>query len=92
MTMESNYAITIATLSDWPKYFAPVFQPMTSKTKTVPMAPCTRDFSHTLSKFQAIALNSEWFIASFAPVVIGRINYFGNGFSTSQLNTALRVF
>ena len=56
------------------------------------MAPCTRDFSHTLSKFQAIALNSEWFIASFAPVVIGRINYFGNGFSTSQLNTALRVF
>ena len=34
MTVESNYAIAIATLSDWLKRVAPVFQPMTSKTKT----------------------------------------------------------
>ena len=28
MTIESNYAIAIATLSDWLKSFAPVYQPM----------------------------------------------------------------
>lgn len=31
VTVRSNYAIAIATLSDW---LAPVFQPMTKKTKT----------------------------------------------------------
>ena len=35
MTVESNYAIAIATLSDWLKRLAPVFQPMRSKTKTI---------------------------------------------------------
>ena len=34
MTVESNYVIVIATLSDWLKRLAPVFQPMRSKTKT----------------------------------------------------------
>ena len=34
MTVESNYVIAIATLSDWPKRLAPVFQPMRIKTKT----------------------------------------------------------
>ena len=34
MTVESNYVIAIATLSDWLKKVAPVFQPMRSKTKT----------------------------------------------------------
>ena len=34
MTVESNYVIAIATLSDWLKRLAPVFQPMRSKTKT----------------------------------------------------------
>ena len=34
MTVESNYVIAIATLSDWLKRVAPVFQPMRSKTKT----------------------------------------------------------
>ena len=34
MTVESNYAIAIATLGDWLKRLAPVFQPMRSKTKT----------------------------------------------------------
>ena len=33
MTVESNYVIAIATLSDWLKRLAPVFQPMRSKTK-----------------------------------------------------------
>ena len=35
MTVESNYAIAIATRSDWFKNLAPVYQPMTQpKTKT----------------------------------------------------------
>ena len=34
MTVESSYPSAIATLSDWPKNLAPVFQPMRSKTKT----------------------------------------------------------
>ena len=34
MTVESNYVIAIAALSDWLKRLTPVFQPMRSKTKT----------------------------------------------------------
>ena len=34
MTVEINYAIAIASPSDWLKRLAPVFQPMRSKTKT----------------------------------------------------------
>ena len=35
MTVESNYVIAIASLSDWVKRLALVFQPMRSKTKTI---------------------------------------------------------
>ena len=41
-----------------------------------------RDFSRALSKFEIIARNCDWFIALFAPVVIGWSNCFGFGFST----------
>ena len=34
MTSENNYAILIASLSDWVKHLVPVFQPMRSNTKT----------------------------------------------------------
>ena len=34
MTVESNYAITIATVSDWLTSLAPVYQPMRGETKT----------------------------------------------------------
>ena len=67
MTVESNYVIAIAALSDWLERLASVFQPMRSKA---------------LSKFQIIARNCDWFIALYAPVVIGRTNCFGFGFST----------
>jgi len=69
MTVESNYVIAIATLSDWLKRLAPVFQPMRSKTKTI--APCTRDFSRASSELQVIARNCDWFMSLFVPVVIG---------------------
>ena len=69
MNVESNYVIAIATLRDWLKRLAPVFQPMKIKTKS-------------LSELQIIATNCDWFIALPAPVVIGRSNCFGFGFST----------
>ena len=81
MTVESNYVIAIATLSDWLKRVAPVFQPMRSKTKTN-RTMYTRDFSRASNELQVIARNCDWFIALPAPVVIGRSNCFGFGFST----------
>ena len=47
----------------------------------------TRDFSHALNKLQVMARNSHWFIALFAPLVIGRSNSFGIGLSTVLWNT-----
>ena len=41
-----------------------------------------RDFSRSLSELHVIARNFDWFIVLSAPVVIGRSNYFGFGFST----------
>jgi len=52
------------------------------EAKPKPNATCTRDLSRPLSKSQVIASISDWFIALFAPVVIGRSNYFATGFST----------
>ena len=80
MTVQSNYVIAIATLSDWLKRLAPVFQPMRSKPK--PITPRRRDFSRALSELKVIARNCDWFIALSAPVVIGQSNCFGFGFST----------
>ena len=80
MTVQSNYMIATATLSDWLKRLAPIFGSMRSKTKT--NRTCTRDFSRALSELQVIARNCDWFIAMFAPVVIGRSNCYGFGFST----------
>ena len=82
MTVESNYAIAIAiaTLSDWLKDLREFFNQWEVKPK--PIAPCTHDFSRALSKLEVIPRNCDWFIALFAPVVIGRINCFGFGFSS----------
>ena len=81
MTVESNYAVAVATASDWLKNLALVFQPMRKKTKTNRTLRA-RSFPRALSKLQAIARNSGCFIALFAPAVIGRGNYFDIGFST----------
>ena len=76
MTVENKHAI--AMLIDWLKNLAPVLQSMKGKSKTNRIF-CVR-FSRSLNKLQVIARNCDWFIALFAPVVIGRSNYFG--FST----------
>ena len=77
MTVESNHAVSISTLCDW---LQNVNRHWEAKPK--PIAPCTRDFSRALSKLQVIARNCDWFIALFAPVVIGRSNNLRIGFRT----------
>ena len=72
MTVKRNYAIAIATLDDWFKYVAPVYQPMRRKTKISAIFP------RALPKLHGIATNLDWFITLFAPGVTGRCNYFGN--------------
>ena len=52
------------------------------EAKPKQIAPCTSDFSRASSELQAIARNSDWFMAPFVPVVIGQSDYFGFGFST----------
>jgi len=52
------------------------------RAKPKPIAPCTRDSFRALSELQIIARNCDWFIALFAPVVIGRSDCYGFGFST----------
>ena len=75
MTVESSYTIAISKLSEL-KNLLPLFQ------------PAKRDIYHTLSKFQVIGRNSDWFIALFPHVVIGQSDYFG-WFFDSHLKTAL---
>ena len=58
------------------------FNQWDAKPKPKPIAPCTRDFSRASSELQLIARNCDWFIVLFAPVVIGRSNCFGFGFTT----------
>ena len=82
MTVESNYVIAMATLSDWLKRLAPVFQPMRSKTKTKTNRTIYTSFFRALSELQVISRNCDWFIALFARVLIGRGDCHGLGFST----------
>lgn len=52
-----------------------------------PIASCTRDFSRAMSKLRVIGRNSDWFIALFPPVVIGRWNYFGKSLDSRSIWT-----
>ena len=52
-----------------------------AKPKPKSITPCTLNLFRALSKLHVIARNSDWFIALFAPVVIGWNNYFGVEFS-----------
>ena len=73
--------IAIATLDDWLRNLAPIFQAMgLSKTKLI--APCTRASSRALWKRQVIARDFQWFIVLLAQGVIPRSIYFDIVFST----------
>ena len=81
MTVKSYYVIAIAALSDWLKRLAPVFQPIRIKTKN--QSHNVRViFSRASSELQLIAGNFDWFMELFVPLVIGRSNCLGFGFST----------
>ena len=82
MTVESNYVIAIATLGDWLKRVAPVFQPMKHQNQNQNQSQCKRDFSRASSELQLIARNCEGFMELFVPVVICWSNCFSFGFST----------
>ena len=80
MTVQSNYSITIAMLSDWLSNLSRFFQSLRTKTKSN-RTLYARFFPRFKPKLQVIARNSDWFFALLAPVLIGRRNYFGIGFS-----------
>ena len=52
--------------------------------------PRSHVFSRAWRRLHVFALNSDWFTALFASVVIGQSNCFGFGFYDTQLKTALR--
>lgn len=70
------YAIAIASIyNDWLKNVASLFfSKWEAKSKAI--APCTGYFFRVLSKLQVLSRNSDWFIALFSPVVIGRSSFF----------------
>ena len=64
-------------LCDWLPKFAPLSQPMRSKTKTN-RASRSHAFSRAWHQLHAFASSSDWFTF----IVIGRSNYYGFGFTT----------
>ena len=79
MTVESDYVLRLLSLVIGLKDSRQFFNQWDAKPK--PIAPCTRDFSRASGDLQVIARNSDWFMELFVPVVIGRSNCFGFGFS-----------
>ena len=61
---------------------APIFPLQNSATRLLRVFIRTRDFSRASSELQVIARNCDWFMALFAPAVIGGSNCFGFGFPT----------
>ena len=70
----------ITTLCDWLMKRVPLSQPIRCKPK--PTVTRSHVFSRAWRRLHVFALNSDWFIALFASVVIGQSNYFGFGFTT----------
>ena len=64
--MFSNYSCIIST--------------QVCKFRAISGLPVPPPSPRALGKFQVTARNCDWFIALFAPVVIGRSNCFGIGF------------
>ena len=92
MTVESNYVIAIVRLVIGLKDSRQFYNQWEAKPKSI--TPRTRDISRASSKLQVIARNNfcDWFMVLFVPVLIGRSNCFGFGFSTviwKQLYTVI---
>ena len=86
MTVEPNCTrLRVLSLVIGLKISRQFFNQWEAKPKPKPIAPCRRHICLALRKFQLIRKNSDWFIALFAPVVIGRSNYF----SVAGLSTVI---
>ena len=59
------------------------------EAKHKPILPCSRDFSRASGELQVIARNYDWFMELFVPVVTGRSNCFGFGFSIVMENRSI---
>ena len=80
MSVESNFAFALLQICDWLTKFAPLLQPMRSKTKTI--VPRSHAFSRAWRRSHAFASSSDWSSVLFTLFVIGHSNYFGFGFTT----------
>ena len=83
---------SIASLNDWlKKTSASFFNQREAKLKTI--TPCEQDFFPPFEQVKGtvIVRNSDWFIALFAPVVIGWRNYFWYWFFYSHLKTVIII-
>ena len=69
MTVESNYAIAIATVGDWFKNIAPIYQPtrayVSQHQSRLAHAICSAPSASYM------VTNSNWFTELFAPAAIG---------------------
>ena len=96
MTVESNYTIAITTLCDWLKTLGPIIVESNYTTAIATLCdwlknlqPMAVGSNYAIAiaticdwlKNLGIARISDWFIALLTPVMIGRRNYFANGFS-----------
>ena len=77
MPVSSNDMIVLAKLSDW--LIGSIST--NGKLNQTNSISCKRKFSCPLSMFQVISRNSEWFIAMFALVAIGRNSFYVVEFS-----------
>ena len=68
---------------------SPLFSTNEKQNQNQWQLACGRDFSRALSKLQVIASDSDWFIALFSFVVIGRSNNFDIVFSQVVGNHAI---
>ena len=78
MTLETNYAVAIATPRDWLKKSRASFW-TNKEVNQYNRALYLRYFSRALSNLQEIAGKSDWFIAMCAPVIAWSNFFFGIG-------------
>ena len=74
------FCFCFTTLCDWLAKFAPLFQPMRSKTTTTVRVSRSHAFSRACRLLHEFASSSDWFVAQFTSVVTGQSNYFGFSF------------
>ena len=83
----------IAMLSDWLKNRSDAIFSTNEKETQTNRTLFARFFPRFEKTSQVAARNSDWCIALFAPVVIGRRSYFGICFPTdSHLKTAQKLY